>query len=157
MKVIAITGTPGTGKTTIGEPLAKKLKYQYINLTEFIEKKNISCSYDKKRRCLVVNPKVLVKALKKVIKKNTLLDSHLSHEYPNLDLCIVCRCPLKELKTRLSKRKYSKQKIQENLECEAFDVCLTEAIERFDHPTHIVTTDKEVSIDQLAKEVKCKI
>ena len=43
------------------------------------------------------------------------------------------------LKKRLERRKYNKLKIQENLECEIFDVCLNEARE-LKHKIKIIYT-----------------
>lgn len=48
-----------------------------------------------------------------------------------VDMCIVLTCSdLKVLQQRLKKRKYSPQKIRENLDAEIFQVCLVEARER---------------------------
>ncbi len=41
----------------------------------------------------------------------------------------------------MKKRKYSKEKIRENLDCEIFDVCYNEALEK-GHKVKIVYTDK---------------
>jgi broad-specificity NMP kinase len=46
---------------------------------------------------------------------------------------------LKKLKQRLKKRGYHKAKIEENLECEIFDVCLEEAKEA-GHKVKIINT-----------------
>ena len=63
--------------------------------------------------------------------ENLIIDSHLSHFLPKdlIDILIITRCELKELKKRLEKRKYSEQKVRENMDAEIFEICKTEAQE----------------------------
>ena len=144
VKVICVTGSVGTGKTMFAKNLVKKNNYKYLGLTEFIKKNKLTESYDKKRKTYDVDIKKLNKILIKYIKsskENLIIDGHLSHYLPKkyVDLCYVVKCDLKTLEKRLEKRKYSKLKIQENLECEIFDVCLNEARE-LKHKINIIYT-----------------
>ena len=50
MKVIIITGTPGTGKTTLAKIIAKDFNYEYIDVNKIINKYKIVQAYDKKRK-----------------------------------------------------------------------------------------------------------
>jgi len=134
LKVIIVTGTPGTGKTLIAKKIAKIMNYKYLDVTKLIKKNKIFDDFDKKRKCYVIDTKKLNKFLISLIKKskdNLVIDSHLSHFLPKkyVNLCIVTKCELKILKKRLQKRKYSKEKIKENLQSEIFDICLNEAKE----------------------------
>ena len=38
MRIIIVTGTPGTGKTTIAKKLAKKLNFHYLDVNNVIKK-----------------------------------------------------------------------------------------------------------------------
>jgi|TARA_Y100000310_G_scaffold271804_1_gene286447 adenylate kinase len=183
MKVIIITGSVGTGKTTLSKLLAKKLNFYYIDVNKIVREYNISEGYDKKRKTNIVDINKLNKALikeiknyKNTIKKNSIIssnkkisiknkrtfkkitgknhkkvkngviiDSHLSHHLPKkyVDLCIVAKCDLKVLKNRLKKKKYSKDKIRENLDTEIFDVCLNEAKENR-HKIIVTDTTKDI-------------
>ena len=107
--IIAVSGTPGTGKTTLAKALAKKLNYKYHDVKRLISLNKISEGYDKQRKCNIVDLKKLGKILKAKAKKypNSIFDSHLSHYFP-ADLVIITKCNLKTLETRLKKRKYSK-------------------------------------------------
>ena len=67
MKVIAVSGTPGTGKTTIAKKLAKKLNYYYVDVNNLISKYKLSEGYDKKRRTKIVDVKKLNKKLIDII------------------------------------------------------------------------------------------
>lgn len=136
-KITIVTGTPGTGKTTIATAIAMRTNAVYIDVNQIIKKEKLAASFDKKRNAKVVDTKKLNKVLIGVIKeakrKHTpvVIDSHLSHYLPSkwVDLCIVTKTNLKKLKKRLQKRNYSKAKIRENMDCEIFDVCLMEAKE----------------------------
>jgi adenylate kinase len=143
--VIIVTGSPGTGKTTYAKKLAKELKYKYFDVNKIISEKKLSSGYDKKRKCKIIDTAKLNKVLISMIKKdkNLVIDSHLSHYLPKkyVDKCIVTKCDLKQLEKRLKKRKYSKEKIRENLDAEIFDVCLEEAKEN-KHNVEVVYTDK---------------
>ena len=136
-KITIVTGTPGTGKTTVAQNIAQKERAVYINVNEIIKNEHLKEGYDKKRKVVIIDTKKLNNVLIKIIKEaknkgiSLLIDSHLSHYLPAkyVDLCIVTKTNLKKLERRLKKRKYSQEKIRENMDCEIFDVCLTEAQE----------------------------
>ena len=163
MKTIIITGSVGTGKTTLAKRLMKELNYPLLEISKFIKEKKLSDYYDKKRKCKVVDTKKLnkeiIKEISKIKKehspKGIIIDSHLSHYLPkkHVDLCIVTKCKIEKLKKRLKKRKYSKLKIKENLECEIFDVCLNEAKEK-KHNIILVDTTKKFNTAQITKRFK---
>lgn len=80
MKVIIVSGTPGTGKTTLSKKLAKNLNFYYIDVNKVIEKYDISEGYDKKRKTKIIDVNKLNKALIKEIKiyngKNPIANSN---------------------------------------------------------------------------------
>jgi len=172
MKVICISGSVGTGKTTLAKRLAKKLNYRYVDVNKIIKEQNLRERYDRKRRCYVVDVKKLNKSLiriinnhkksiknKSIIKKDLkkmkegiIIDSHLSHYLPKkyVDLCIVTKSELKTQEKRLKRRRYNKSKIKENLECEIFDVCLNEAKE-LKHRILVVDATKQINMNKIIK------
>ena len=116
MKSIIITGSVGSGKTTLSKKIAKYLNFDYIDVNKIIKKEGLSVGYDTKEMCEVVDVKKLNTALKNLIKKSKngiVIDSHLSHYLSKkfVDLCIVTKCNLLELKKRLKKRRYSKRNV----------------------------------------------
>ncbi len=141
--IIIVTGTPGTGKTTVAKALAKELNHNYLDLNIIIDQFDVVVGYDKKRKSKIIDEDKLVRYMKEIIlgNKDLVIDSHLSHYIPPeyVDICFVTKCNLKELKKRLLKRKYSKEKINENLQVEIFDVCLNEAKE-MGHKVKIIMT-----------------
>jgi len=144
---IIVTGSVGTGKTTLAKKLAKDLNHKYIDVNKIISENKLDEGYDEERKCKIIDTKKLNKVLIVMIKKekNLVIDSHLSHYLPGkyVDKCIVTKCDLKELEKRLKKRKYSKEKIRENLDAEIFDVCLIEAKEQ-GYNIEIVDTTKNL-------------
>ncbi|MBI2652299.1 AAA family ATPase [Candidatus Woesearchaeota archaeon] len=69
MKLICVTGVPGTGKTTLSKKLAKKLNFYYIDVNKVISKYNLSEGYDRKRKTRIIDVKKLNKVLIKEIQK----------------------------------------------------------------------------------------
>ena len=143
--IIIVTGTPGTGKTTLAKALAKKLKIPYLDVNIVIQEYKLREKYERKRQTYVVDEKKLSQILVKIIKahKDLIIDSHLSHFIPkkHIDICIVTKTDLKALKKRLEKRKYSKAKVKENLDAEIFEICHTEAQDQ-GHNIILVDTTK---------------
>lgn len=137
MTIIAVTGTPGTGKTTYALKLSQELNAQYIDVNRIIEEYNLEEEYDTKKDCKIIDEDKLVQVLISLVQnardegKSLIIDSHLSHEIPpmHIDRCIVLRTPIERLRPRLEERKYSKEKIQENIEAEIFEIILNEARE----------------------------
>lgn len=145
MKVIIVSGSVCTGKTTLAKKLARKHGYKYVDVNKLILQNRLFCGYDKSLKTHIVDIKTLNKFLINLIKnskeKGMVIDSHLSHHLPAkyVDLCIITKTSLKTLKKRLTKRHYSKKKIEENLEAEILDSCLVEALEN-KHKVKIVKT-----------------
>jgi adenylate kinase len=71
-KVVIITGTPGTGKTTLAKRLAKKLGMKYLDVNQIIKEKGLSEGYDKKMAAKIIDTKTLSKALVAVVKEQKL-------------------------------------------------------------------------------------
>ncbi|MBW3003394.1 adenylate kinase family protein [Candidatus Woesearchaeota archaeon] len=162
MDVIIVTGSVGTGKTTLAKKLAKSLNYTYIDVNKVINEKKLCEAFDKERDCVVVDEKKLSQVLVDLIKKSNkslIIDSHMSYFIPKnyVDLCIVTKCEdLKVLEARLKKRGYSKNKIKENIEAEIFNVCLEEA-KQASHNVLIVETSKGYTLGDIAGFIKKNI
>lgn len=158
--IICITGSVAAGKTTLARMLKKELRYKYIDINKLVKEKKLYDYYDGKDKSYVVDVNKLSRFLVEIIKsdnRDLIIDSHLSHYLPKkyVDLCIVAKCDLKELKKRLEKRKYSKEKVRENLDAEIFDICLNEA-EEGDHYTFVTDTTKGIkkkAISQLLGKI----
>lgn len=154
MKLIVITGTPGTGKTTLAEVLTEKGFYR-LDLHRHY--KDISTGYNRNKQCYDIDLEKLEKLIRQKMKEHSkiVVDSHISHLLPKrlVDLCVVLTCSnLKKLKKRLENRKYSKKKVRENLDAEIFQVCLTESLEK-GHQVKILDTGKRISKKEILKQI----
>jgi adenylate kinase len=157
--IIAVSGTPGTGKTKLSKRLATALKYKYLDVKKLIAEKKLDSGYDRKRKCQVIDTRKLNSVLIRIIKDNPnlVIDSHLSHFLPKnyVHRCIITTCELDELRKRLEERDYSEEKVGENLEAEIFETCLTEA-EEAGHKVMTVDTTKNYKIESVIKVLGAK-
>ena len=143
-KVFCVTGTPGSGKTMFAKVLAKQVNGLYVDLGKIIKDfpEIFDAKYNRKHDTLDVNINSVVEIMLNIINstnKSLVFDSHLSHYLPPqyVNICIIMKSDLKTLKRRLIKRKYSHEKIEDNLQSEIMEVCLNDAIE-FGHKVKVV-------------------
>ena len=151
---VAITGTPGVGKTGVAEAL--KDKYEIIHLAELVDRFTIG--YDEERESKIVDEEAMDGYIRRIKEKGILLvEGHLSH-LMSVDAVIVLRCHPEELKKRLAKKGWKEKKIGENLEAEALDIILDRALEKHEKIWEIDVTEKSVSetANEIVKIVKQK-
>lgn len=145
---VTITGTPGTGKTTVTDRLNNK--FRKIHLTEFIQQKELGEDIDEVTE---VDPEILKDTVQEELSKDkdAVIEGHLAHHVSS-DLCIVLRCSPEELENRLSGRDYSDEKVKENIEAEALDVILSQAVQNQENVLEIDTTGK--SVEEVVEKVE---
>ncbi len=148
--IVALTGTPGTGKSSVSSILRKK-GYKVLDLNKIIEKHNFILDYDKERRCRVADIKKLNDYIQKQNKNPIIVEGHITHLL-SVDTAIVLRCSPKILSKRLKKKKYAKKKIMENAEAEAVDAVTVEALERCKNVYEIDTT--KITQEKVAEAVE---
>lgn len=122
---IAITGTPGTGKTSACRVLVNR---GYVALDLNLEAERLGHlgppDGDGVRE---VDTEGLARDLEPAAKV-TFLYSHFAHLLPS-NIVIVLRCHPKFLRQRLEARGWSPAKVRENVEAEAIDLITQEAVE----------------------------
>jgi adenylate kinase len=132
---ILITGTPGTGKTTISRLLATELRACYVNPKVLLRREEVDYTCDEKRKTRTVSLKRLRNRLSERAARTDhglVIDSHIALEtgpLPRLVRAIVLRCDPIVLERRLERKRWSKSKIGENLQAEILDICLWDAVE----------------------------
>ncbi|MVT13246.1 MAG: AAA family ATPase [Euryarchaeota archaeon] len=131
---ICITGTPGTGKTSV----ARLIPMEQIELNDFARKNDCISGYDTKRNVDIVDIDCLKKKIKK--RNNILLVGHYSH-FLECDIVIVLRTNPEILESRLRKRGYDENKIMENVEAEALGLITQEAMDLYKDVYEIDTTN----------------
>ena len=131
---IALTGTPGTGKTTV----AKLLPYKVIDINALV-KGGLNLGIDPERGCLEADMDALAGQLEEMdTEEISILEGHFAHHFVNW--AIVLRLAPTSLRSRLEARGYSMEKTRENLEAEALDVILVEAVDFCSRVDEIDTT-----------------
>ena len=127
MKNLIISGTPGTGKTTVSKNLLNYFKAKVISLNKLAVSEKLVINYDTERETSVINEKKLVRYVIKLIEHYKKLDlefliieSHFSDIVPGqfIDYVLILRCDPDELSIRLKERGYKKEKIRENVQSE---------------------------------------
>ena len=132
-----ITGTPGTGKTFLAKKLADREGAECIDVKKIIERRGLYL--DKEG---TVNIWKLQRILRPMMRDgNVVFEGHLLCEFSlPCERCIVLRCDPLVLEKRLEERRYPKQKIMDNLLCEALDYCLVNAERHYGHVTQVDCT-----------------
>ncbi len=154
---IALTGTPGTGKTAV----AGLLPFRVIDLNAVVRDEGLSLGRDEDRGCLVADVDALAERLEDLAPEEddeiVVLEGHFSHHFATE--AIVLRTRPKVLRERLALRGYTEKKIRENLEAEFLDVILVEAAEWCDRVSEIDTTGRspQESADLVAKILRREI
>ena len=133
MQILIVSGTPGTGKTTISKNISNYLKAKVISLNELAISENLVERYDTKRETSVINNTKIISFLIELIedyKKEDLefliIESHFSDIVPEryINFVIILRCDPDELYNRLKKRSYKREKIRENVQSEILGNCV---------------------------------
>ena len=161
--IVAITGTPGVGKTSVCSHL-RELGFQVIDINKLVSER-FHKGFDNKRRCFVADLRKLRRHVKRIHKSAAkemqdssrehilLLDSHISHLL-HPDVAIVLRANPLELAERLRRKGFEERKIKENVQAETLDVILVEAVERCKFVYEIDTTGKSVeAVAECVREI----
>lgn len=147
---VAVTGTPGTGKTTATERLTGET---VIHLNDVIREEGLYTERDSERDSLVADFDGIEDWLDEQQTSPLIVESHLAHHF-DADRVVVLRCHPETIRERLQERGESDAKAHENAEAEALDVILAETVDQHgeDHTYEIDTTDQKPAA--VAHEIK---
>lgn len=128
---IALTGTPGVGKTSLARLLRRK-GVRVLDGNRLARNAGAIVGLDQRRDSKIVDPKRVARHLRRARRTGspTLIDSHWAHEVPGLGAAIVLRLRPAMLRQRLARRGWSRSKIAENVEAEGLGVILAETAHR---------------------------
>ncbi len=147
--LVAISGTPGTGKTAVCEKL-KKDGYKVVDLNELAYDTNSVLGVDPERDVDIVDTDAVRERVREFKNDLVFLDGHFSH-LMDVDVSIILRCNPDELRRRLEAKKWKENKIRENVEAEAVDAITVESTESDAQTLEIDTTHR--TVDQTAKAI----
>ena len=123
--LVALTGTPGTGKSSVAAVLEHR-GHRVLRLDLFAEEHKLIAGFDEARGTREVD----VDALDREVRA-TAADGFLVGHYAHLlsvDLAVVLRCHPRTLAARLGSRGWPERKVHENVEAEAIDTITQEAV-----------------------------
>lgn len=150
MKCIGISGTPGTGKSSVARELSKELQIPVIELSEFVVNNNLYLYYDAIRNSYVVDEEKLRNSMAKLYRERGafIIVGHYVEilERDLYELVIVLRRNPIELLNILKTRRWPDSKVAENVEAELLSVCTFNAIEE-------LSEDLVVEVDVTSKNV----
>lgn len=166
MGAILISGTPGTGKTTLAKELAKRINQKFIDIGELATREHLYLKSDPTRNTKIIDEPKLAKRIEKEIIASdgkVVASSHYAEIVnPKLvERVIVLRTHPDELRRRLDQRGWNPEKIQENLEAEILGVCSSNALIRYgkDKVNEIDTTkippDETLKVAVQIVECRC--
>ncbi len=167
MTTVALSGTPGTGKTTISNLVADRLGIDVVHLNDAIREAGLFSERDVERDSLVADLDAVEAWLDDYRASalpgdsdgdaGLLVESHLAHLL-DADRVVVLRCHPEALKPRLRDRGEPEASVAENAESEALDQILAAAVDRHggDAVWEIDTTDRapEAVADDVAAAVE---
>lgn len=137
---IAVTGTPGTGKTSVAAALSEEIGLPVVAVNDLIA--GMDTETDAERGAAVVDPEHLRDAFAEAdVPADAILEGHLAHHLP-VDVAVVLRCRPDELEQRLDRKGWAEAKVQENVEAEALDIILGEAVDEQERVIEVDTTGK---------------
>ncbi len=122
--LIGITGTPGTGKTSVAAELCRR-GIDVLDLKTTVAPYVIE--HDAEMGADVVDVEAWAEAHAHL---DGFVEGAIAHYLP-CEKVIILRCRPDVLSERLSPRRYSAEKIRENAEAEALDVILIETADAF--------------------------
>ncbi|KAH3837493.1 adenylate kinase isoenzyme 6-like [Dreissena polymorpha] len=127
---ILITGTPGTGKSTLGQELAQRSGLRYVNVGDLAKQEQFYDGYDEQYQCPVLDEDQVLDELEDQMSSGgNIVDYHGCDFFPErwFDIVFVMRTDNTILYNRLEHRGYSGKKLEDNVSCEIFQTILEEA------------------------------
>lgn len=124
---VALTGTPGVGKTSLAK-VAAAHGWKVVDVKAWARAAGCVAGHDTEDDADAIDMDRLAALVPRDDGGKVLYEGHLSH-FLGLDEAWVVRCDPRVLRGRLEARGYKPAKVRENLEAEALDLILQEALD----------------------------
>jgi adenylate kinase len=157
LKCIGISGTPGTGKSSVARELSLKLQIPVIELSDYVINNNLYIYYDALRNSYVIDEEKVRKNITKLYEEQGTLII-VGHYIEVLgrdlfELIIVLRRNPLELINILKARGWPDHKVAENIEAELLSVCTFNAIEELGEDLVVEVDVTSKNFSDVATEV----
>lgn len=155
---ILISGTPGTGKSTLAKKLAEETGLKWVNVGDLAKEKGFLGEWDEEYGCHVLEEDPLLDDLEEsVARGGVVVDHHVTDFFPErfFDIVFVLRTDNTRLHDRLSARGYEGKKLEDNVQCEIFQTVLDEARESYkEEIVHELKSDSMEDVEQNLGRIK---
>lgn len=128
---IALSGVPGTGKTTLADHIGARHDVVVVHLNEFAQEAGLLNEQDPERGSYYVDLDALNERYRERYdgeERPVLLEGHFAHEM-DVDRIVLLRVDPQVLIARLRARGWREEKVRENVEAEALDVLAQEVLD----------------------------
>lgn len=166
MVKILVTGTPGTGKSTVCAGAAALLRAKgrtvnIITVNDIIKSERLYDEYDAHFDTYIIDDRKVRRHLEGILKDAScgdvihLIETHTVSALPKkIDHVVVLTARTDVLFDRLVARKYSQDKVNENMECEIMRIVLEEAVERFGQErVHEMACNTDEDMEDILSEI----
>ncbi|KAL0278470.1 UNVERIFIED_CONTAM: hypothetical protein PYX00_000288 [Menopon gallinae] len=147
--------TPGVGKSLLAEKLSQISGMKWVNIGQVAEANNCYEEFDEEYQCHVLDEDKVIDVLdEQITAGGNIVDYHGSDFFPKrwFDIVFVLRTDTEHLYERLSERGYSSKKLDDNIQCEIFQMMLEEAKNSYDED--IVHELRSNTMEDLEENVK---
>lgn len=155
---VLITGTPGTGKSTVASEIALELGLRHVDVGQFARERDLVEMYDNKLDCHVLHEDAVLDALEPIMTDGAvILDHHSSDWFPErwIQAVVILRTDTAVLYDRLEAREYSATKLGHNVQAEIMQVVRDEAVASYPRAERLeVINNKWEDKDNIVVQVK---
>eukprot|EP01080_Neovahlkampfia_damariscottae_P000863 gene863-9112_t len=133
---ILITGTPGTGKTSLAQYIcSQNSNFKHFDISALVKEHSLHDGFEDQFESYTLNDDKVVDYLEDFIdeKGGMIVDFHTCDFFPEryFDLVVILRTDNSVLFKRLQKRGYKQKKITENVQSEIMQIVSDEAKESY--------------------------
>uniref|UniRef100_A0A7C4H765 Putative adenylate kinase n=1 Tax=Ignisphaera aggregans TaxID=334771 RepID=A0A7C4H765_9CREN len=157
LKCIGISGTPGTGKTSIARTLSQVLNIPYLDLSSYVVNNKLYTYYDEERNSYVIDEdKVRASVINMYREKGPMIiSSHYIEIIPRdiFEIVFILRRNPLELIDVLTSRGWPSHKIAENVEAELLSICTLNVIDEFGDDIVVEIDVSSKSLDDVVQEI----
>ncbi|MEM1512011.1 MAG: adenylate kinase family protein [Candidatus Jordarchaeales archaeon] len=134
--MVVLSGTPGTGKTTVARTLSGIMDVKWVSLGDLVRDKELFLGVDTERGSLIADVDRLIPEIGRLAEEaegRLIVEGHYAEVTPKdwVEKAIILRTHPKELWRRLAERGWSEGKIRENVQAEILGVCTYNAVEAY--------------------------